>query len=145
MRNIFKTIVFLFVGVFVFRYWAMHRNKPEAANPADAAPLAKVSPYGFTPISLAGLPTDKVCVIAPQYCSSEEGRRADEITQQLTSEGIPCIRVSNVSLTFDHQPSQAELDRSKAIMTGRVPIIVINGWARNSPETSDVVSEFRSR
>jgi hypothetical protein len=144
MKNILIVIVALFLGVLVLRYRSLHRNDAPGAAAGGAA-LPQASPNGFTPIVLTGLPNDKVVVIAPAYCSSEEGQRADQLTAQLTSEGIPCIRAPSVNLSFDHVPSSAEMAQCDQIMKGRIPIIYINGRAKNSPELSDIIAEFRSR
>jgi hypothetical protein len=144
MKNILTTLVVLVVGLLALRYWNLHRRDAGATAAGAPAP-ARTNARGFTPIPLAGLPADKVVVIAPAYCSSEEGRRADEITQELAAAGIPCVRSSSVSVTFDHQPSPDELAASDRVLRGRIPIIYIAGRAKNSPETADVIAEFRSR
>lgn len=150
LKNILVVLIALFLGLLVLRYRSMHRDtggaSPGGAQAtAGGAPLPRPSPYGFTPIRLVGLPSDKVVVIAPAYCSSAEGQRADELTAQLTAEGIPCVRAPSVSLSFDSEPSPEELAQSQQIMKGPFPIIFVNGRAKDSPELSDIISEFRNR
>jgi hypothetical protein len=143
MKPLFKAILILCAGLLALKFWSSYRSGAGGLQGGSAQ--VGLSPNGFASIPLEGLPSDRVCIIAPQYCSSDVGRRADEITQQLESEGIPCVRVSDVKITFDQEPSKAEVARWDGIMSGRAPIIFIRGRAKNSPETSDVVAEFRNR
>ncbi len=139
-------IVIIVFGVFVLWGKYHHSATHEGSPPAPIAePAVQVSPYGFAPLPKPFVgPTDRLVILAPPQCPSEQGRRADELVRQLTTDGIPCSRAGGANITADREATKDELDRLNSVMLGELPIVFINGHAKNNPDVADVEGEYRS-
>jgi hypothetical protein len=105
----------------------------------------QVSSYGFAPLPEPFVgPTDRLVILAPPNCPSEQGRRADELVNQLTADGIPCSRAAGANIRADRDATKDELDRLNSVMLGELPLVFINGRAKNNPDLADVEGEYRS-
>jgi hypothetical protein len=151
MEKILKTIVIVVVAFLVLRFFTAHRKAAAVASPvagagASAATEVRASANGFVslPAPFTG-PADRLLVLAPPNCPSEEGRRADELVRQLNLDGFPCSRSGNASVASGREPTEAEMSRLNTIMLGPLPIVFINGRARNNPSISEIESEYGDR
>lgn len=114
------------------------------AGAAGPPQIEQASANGFVPLQPpSNAPTGKVLVVAPLNCPSAEAQRADALVQGLASDGIPCEKIADASFSFDHKPRPAEAERLDSIMKGRLPIVFVNGRARNDPELADIEAEYR--
>jgi hypothetical protein len=89
-------------------------------------------------------PPDRLLILAPPYCPSAEGQRADELVRLLNADGIPCRRSGNAPVSAEREPTKEEFDRMDRILRGEAPVVFINGRAKNNPDIADVEGEYRS-
>ncbi|HVT35217.1 MAG TPA: hypothetical protein VHE37_06525, partial [Nevskiaceae bacterium] len=63
---------------------------------------------------------------------------------QLTARGIANVRTASYSLAaFQPSPKMdAALKKLNVVMTGEIPIALVNGMGKANPTLEDVVSEF---
>ena len=142
MEKLLKIIVVVIVAFLVLKFLSAHR-KVEAVASASAAAQMQPSANGFVPLPAPfTAPTDRLLILAPPHCPSQEGRRADELVRQLNQDGIPCTRSGDVSIASGREPTDDETKRLNAIMMGTMPIVFINGRARNNPSLNEIKSEY---
>jgi len=119
-------------------YWNEYR---------EARALAAVtSPNGFLPVPMpADTPRNTVLIFAPLNCPRENAQRARELAKKLTELGIQNIQTSHYpSISF--QPTEekiAELKRLNIVMTGEIPIALVNGMGKSNPSLNELVSEYQ--
>ena len=140
-----KLLLVACMAVGVYHYVQTHHKAP-AAQAATPNPAPDVSAQGFVALPpLQGAQPNKVMIIAPENCPKEAGQRAGFLEQALASEGIPASRTASVQFGLpmdgDTAGIKASLDK---VMMGELPIVVINGRAKNNPQMSEIEAEFRS-
>ena len=144
MESLLKTIAFIVVAFLAVRFISAHRRAQPVAG-ASAAAVAQASANGFVPLPAPfTAPPDRLLILAPPNCPSAEGQRADALVRGLNRDGIPCVRSGHVSVTPTRMPTEDEVARIDAIMTGSLPIVFVNGRARNNPSIAEIEAEYRS-
>jgi len=98
---------------------------------------------GFVEIApSADAPSNTVVILAPQNCTSAQAKRADLMVEQLRKMGIPVTRLDHYSVQNASLP-QPMIWRTNAVLTGKVPIVVVNGMAKANPRVSEVAAEYQ--
>ena len=107
---------------------------------------ALMSPNGFLPVPMPqGALHNTVLVFAPLNCPREGAQRANTLAQKLTDLGIPNVKTDHyASQAFESDPEiEAGFKRLNAVMTGEIPIVLINGMGKANPTAEEVAGEFR--
>lgn len=100
---------------------------------------------GFIPVLMpAGAEPDRVLILAPINCPSEDAQRADELAAQLTRMGIPNTRSSSYSLAVDNptREQKERMDRAVVVMNSEIPAVFVNGMAKANPTAEEVAAEY---
>lgn len=138
--RILKYAVLVCVVVLSYHYWRKHHP-----SDADAAMVVQdiVSKNGFVELAPGNnAPLGVVLIVAPPFCSRDEARRADEVQEFLTNEGIPSQRTEALGFTFQ---GAVDEDMLNTIMTGKMPVVFVNGRAKNDPNVAEIVAEYYAR
>ncbi|PTU30083.1 hypothetical protein [Stenotrophobium rhamnosiphilum] len=120
------------------RWWTEYRE--------ERALAAVTSPNGFLPVPMpADTPQNTVLIFAPLNCPREHAQRARELAKKLTELGIQNIQTSHYpSVAF--QPTEEKLasfKRLNVVMTGEIPIALVNGMGKANPSLDELVSEYK--
>lgn len=113
----------------------------------EKALRALTSAAGFVPVPMPeGAARNTVIVFAPINCPREGAQRAREMAQKLNDRGIANVMSDHYGAqAFEPNPEVlAAYERLNAVMTGEIPIVLINGMGKANPTIEDVVAEFRS-
>lgn len=100
---------------------------------------------GFLPVPMpAGTERDTVLIFAPVNCPKEAAQRAALLAEKLTNAGIPNLRTSVYpAQAFEPTPeNHAAYKRLNVVMTGEIPIALINGMGKANPSADEVVSVY---
>jgi hypothetical protein len=57
--------------------------------------------------------------------------------------GIPVRRSNHYSATINNRDQVPLLTRTNAVLTGEVPIVIVNGMAKANPTVDEVAAELR--
>ncbi len=121
-----------------FHWWSASREEKALA--------AVMSPNGFLPVPMPeGTPPNTVLVFAPLNCPHEGAQRAEALSRKLTELGIRNVRTSVYPATT-FTPSEEkirEFKRLDKVMTGEVPIALVNGMGKANPSLDELVSEYK--
>lgn len=116
--------------------WHQHRHSVVTDSSGD-------DHHGFVAIApSADAPTDRVVILAPRNCPSAQAKRADVMAEQLGQLGIPTTRLDHYSV-HNLPLSEPLMSRTKSVLGGRIPIVIINGMAKTDPKVSEVAAEYR--
>lgn len=128
-------MVFLMAG---YKWWTRHHveglantNAPEALP--DSGFVRMPQPVGTS--------TGEVLIFAPLHCSSDAAARAEALSQELASKGIPHVRLNTARFDME-RPDQQMMKRLKQVMEGTVPIVFVHGRAKANPTLDEVVAEY---
>jgi hypothetical protein len=142
VEKILKIVVVVIVAFLVLKFLSAHGKAGAVASAAAAAQMQS-SANGFAPLPAPFIgPADRLLILAPPHCPSQEGHRADELVRQFNQDGIPCIRSGNASIASAREPTDDETSRLNSIMMGPLPIVFINGRVRNNPSIGEIKSEY---
>ena len=85
-----------------------------------------------------------VLVFAPINCTREAAQRARALAQELTQLGIPNVQTSSyAAASFEPTPEAlASYQRLHKVMTGEIPIALVNGMGKANPSVADVAAEY---
>jgi hypothetical protein len=106
---------------------------------------AMMSPSGFLPVPMPPeAETNTVLLFTPLNCPREATQRAIALSDELTRLGIRNLRTSRYPATsFVPSPETlASFKRLNKVMTGEIPIALINGMGKANPSVADVVAEY---
>ena len=132
--NLIKLLLLVAIAGGGYHYWKQHRVERDLA--------AMTSEGGFVSIPMPdGMSPHGVVVFAPQDCPSDAAQRAYALISDLGSRGVPVSRADAAS--FDNLPDAATAERIRAVMSGEVPIVFVNGKAKPNPSLEEVVTEYR--
>lgn len=123
----------------VYDFWQKHQT---AAFLEKA--MQTVSKNGFVevPQPSEGDPSE-VMIFAAVNCPSDAAKRADELSRQLSTRGIPNFRLDNVNFETTEQGNKDFAVLSK-IMMGTAPVVFVGGKAKANPTLDEVVNEYRN-
>ncbi|MES2490097.1 MAG: hypothetical protein V4607_09915 [Pseudomonadota bacterium] len=119
-------------------WWSEHREEKALA--------AVTSPNGFLPVPMpADTPRNTVLIFAPINCPREGAQRASELAKKLSELGIENIRTSHyAAASFENtEENLASYKRLNVVMTGEIPIALINGMGKANPSLDELVSEYQ--
>ena len=107
---------------------------------------AMTSPDGFLPVPMPSqAKRNEILIFAPENCPREGAQRAEALHQGLTELGLRNVRTSRYA-SQALEPSaeaRAAYERLNAVMTGEVPIVLVNGMGKANPTLEEVVAEYR--
>ncbi len=131
----------LIVGMLgtAYHYW----KKPPQSIPVHATAARNSSDSGFVTLPVNDAPANTVIVVAAENCPREDSQRAERLTADLKSRGIPVMRSHNIGFTLN-SPDSAIPERINSVMNGQLPIVFINGRAKPNPSLEEVIAEFKS-
>jgi hypothetical protein len=142
--RLLTNILLVCAALVAFGLWSRQQRRVVAER---AAWEAATSPNanGFVPMpAWNDPPAGKVWIVAALNCPRPAGLRADGLVSRLAEDGIVAVRVAQVSFSFDQMPTQAEKDRISKVMNGELPVVFVNGRAKNNPQASEIVAELRA-
>lgn len=122
---------------FAYHLWGEYRE--------NSAMKAVMSPNGFLPVPMPpNTEPGTVLVFAPLNCPREAAQRARALSQELTQLGIRNVQTSHYpAMSFEPNPETlASFKRLNKVMTGEIPIALINGMGKANPSVADVVAEY---
>ena len=88
-----------------------------------------------------GQDADTVYVVAAVNCGRESARLADQLAKELAAQGVPVVRVDNISFRQDRE-TVAAMHRLELVMKAPVPLVFIHGRVASTPELSHVIHEY---
>jgi len=93
----------------------------------------------------AGAVPNTVIVFAPINCPREGAQRARAMVKKLNDLGIANVLADHYGAqVFEPNPeTEAAFKRLNVVMTGEIPIVLINGMGKANPTADEVVAEFR--
>ncbi|TDU32444.1 hypothetical protein DFR24_1841 [Panacagrimonas perspica] len=112
----------------------------------EKAMQALATPGGFLPVPMPdGTPANTVLVFAPLNCPREGAQRAKALAQSLADRGIPVVKTDHYAAqAFEPNPeTEAAFKRLNVVMTGEIPIVLVNGMGKANPSADEVGAEFR--
>ncbi|MDE1462498.1 hypothetical protein [Spartinivicinus poritis] len=125
----FKIIVLiLFLGG-IYHYWDSYRDEPDRYNSNAFIPV--VMPNETIP--------NHVMILAPLNCPEEEGRRAQELSEQLTQLGIPNKIIDSVSF---RSTQEQKIKQTVKLLNSKVPVVLFNELGQSNPSTDMVVATY---
>jgi hypothetical protein len=134
--NFFKLLMVIALAGAGYKYWSDKNQIVQIA--------AVTSPRGFVQLpALDNAPRNTILVFAAENCPHEDAARADALAAQLSRNGLPVARRQHAS--FPSVGSEAgALERINAVMTGKLPIVFVNGAAKANPTQEEVIAEYRA-
>ena len=100
---------------------------------------------GFIPVPMPdGAKPDTVLVFAPANCPREGAQRARALVRNLTEHRVASVLTDHYAAqTFQPSPeANASFKRLNAVMTGDLPIVLVNGMGKANPTLEEVLSEL---
>jgi len=135
--RLLKLAVLVCAVAVAYHYWRKH-HPPDAD--AYAAVPSSANKNGFVELAPNNnAPLGLVLIVAPPDCPSDEARRADELQELLAAEGIPSRRTETLGFAFE---GTEDVDQFNLIMTGKMPVVFVNGRAKNDPRVAEIVAEY---
>ncbi len=119
--------------------WHIHERSVVARELSEAA-----DSNGFVPVVTSqGATSDAVIILAALNCPSAQAKRADALAAQLTRMGIPNRRMNHYSISRITREQMPLLRQTSAVLTGEIPIVIVNDRAEANPTVDAVVAEYR--
>jgi len=120
------------------RVWQSHER-----DVIDRVLAAAADSNGFVSIAMPdGAPQDTVLIFAALNGPSAQARRADDMAEKLQKMGIPIQRSNNFSISRVSAEQMPLLTRTNVVMGGPIPIVLVNGKAKNDPTVDEVALEY---
>ena len=136
--NIFRLLILVgLVGASV-AFWHKHSD--------GKALKAMATANGFLPVPMPdGAARNTVLVFAPLNCPREGAQRAKALVQKLNDLGIANVMTDHYGAqVFEpNAETEAAYKRLNAVMSGEIPIVLVNGVGKANPTVDEVVSEVR--
>ena len=99
---------------------------------------------GFVPVIMPdGAPPDTVLILAALNCPSAQAQRANAMAKQLSEMGIPAQRTNHYSAANLTQDQMSLMAHTNAVLSGEIPIVLLNGVAKANPSVDEVAAEYR--
>ncbi len=136
--NRFRLLLMVGVAVCGMQYWHQHA-------PASVLPVADANGFVHMP-PVEGQKPDMVYVFAGRHYSLPAARRALQLAQDLSDEGIPVERTSSVRFVPVGLVAlnDSGVSRLNHIMSASAPIVFVHGKAEDAPTLEQVEAEFRT-
>jgi len=132
-------LIAIVVGGGGVHLWHIHER-----SVVDRQLLAAADTNGFVSVvTPADIKPDTVLILAALNCPSAQAKRADAMAAQLTQMGIPIRRSNSYSVATVTREQMPMLMRTNAVMTGEIPIVLVNGMAKANPTVDEVAAEYR--
>jgi len=138
MNFVAKMLIGLVLAGGAVRVWHTHER-----DVIDRELAAAADSNGFVPIAMPdGAPQDKVLIFAALNCPSAQARRAEDMAAKLQKMGIPIQRSNNFSISRVSAEQMPLLTHTNEVMGGPIPIVLVNGMAKNNPTADEVALEY---
>jgi hypothetical protein len=99
---------------------------------------------GFVPVQTpAGTAPNAVLILAALNCPSAAAKRADTMAKQLSDMHIPNNRANSYSLAITSREQVPLLQQTSMVLSGEIPVVIVNGRAKANPTVDEVTSEYR--
>lgn len=143
LRLIVKVLLSTIVGLTVFTvYLKVRQTSQVQPGTKSAAPADQLSPNGFFLLNPAEASNQRVVIMTPQNCPSQQAAHARALAAALQEAGVPTEMRSDFSASFT---DEAEAERvNRHMSTAEVPIVIVRGWAKGSPTLDQVIAEYKS-
>jgi hypothetical protein len=114
-----------------------------ARSVMDRELLALADSNGFVSVATPnGATPNTVLILAALNCPSAQAKRADAMATQLSQMGIPTQRANNYSVANVTREQMPMLMRTNAVLSGEIPVVIINGMAKANPTVDEVAAEY---
>lgn len=135
-QGLYKLIVFVFSLSMIYYVFSngSGRDKGENYSIKNSKNFVRL-PY------FLNYRQDVIYVFTHKKYSQETNSRTMRLVARLNHNDLPVIWVKNMDFFASH----ADNESVARIMDGLQPIIFINGYVKNSPFYSEIVSEYRLR
>ncbi len=121
--------------------YTYYKKQQEAKVAAQGSEAASGSTFVALPPAEGHVP-DTVVVLAPENCTRDEARRAEQLTRDLSSQGVRVVKTNNIGFA-NLQPGQVQ--QVNAVMSGPIPIVFVRGKAKANPTLDEVIAQYRDR
>lgn len=133
--NILKLLLIAGIAGGGWHYWSKQQ--------ATQAQAAATSPSGFVSLPLQGNPNPvQVLIVAPENCSADAARHADDLEIDLRRAGISVRRTHQVNFEFSGGGADT-MQRIQQVMNSGPPVVFIGNRAKGSPTLAEVLAEYR--
>jgi hypothetical protein len=135
--NLFRLLIIVAIVFAGVHFWNGYQERKTIAS--------LTSSNGFIPVPM---PTDTthntVLVFAPDNCPKEGAQRAIAMVKRLNELGITTIKTSRYAAqAFEPNPeTEAGFKRLNSVMTGEIPVVLVNGMGKANPTVDEVVAEY---
>jgi hypothetical protein len=132
-------LIIVLAGAGIVHLWHVHER-----SVIDRELLAAGDSNGFVAVvTTADTPADTAVILAPVNCPSMQAKRADAMAVRLTQMGIAISRRNEYHAAIHSRDQMPLLTRMNQVMSGEVPIVIINGMAKANPTVDEVAAEAR--
>jgi hypothetical protein len=119
--------------------WKMHER-----SVVERRLLPMEDTNGFVPVQTpAGTAPNAVLILAALNCPSAAAKRADTMAKQLSDMHIPNNRANSYSLAITSREQVPLLQQTSMVLSGEIPVVIVNGRAKANPTVDEVTSEYR--
>jgi len=133
------TVIAVLVFVAIAVSGKMKRQKQIEAIARDAPNWSEA---GFYLLQRDVPKNQKVWVMAPPNCPSQEAQQARLLCAAIQVAGVPCEISSQLQLNPD---SPEEAERLKKFMDQVAnPLVVVRGWGKGNPTVKEVIAQYRA-
>src|SRR3954466_15851853 len=128
--KILKALFAVVLAIVALTIFGKVRQKMAANSPEKSTASAKdpgLSAAGFFLLPREEGKNQRVTIMSPPNCPSEEAQRAQALASSLHSAGIPCELKQEIGFDF-HDPADVErVNRYMANIAN--PLVLVRGWA----------------
>lgn len=137
MPRFLRVIIIVALFGFGYHWWGQRSERLAITRAMDQ--------NGFLPVPMpAGAERDTVLIFAPVNCPKEAAQRAAALAEKLTNAGVPNLRTSvyPAQAFAPTEENHAAYKRLNVVMTGEIPIALVNGMGKANPSADEVVSVY---
>ena len=143
LKMLLKLAVFAVVAVAAFTIIGKVRQRAGATGSAATTQADdKLSGAGFFLLSRDDAKNQKVVIMSPPNCPSDEAQRARALGDSLARAGIPHEMKSEIGFSFDNPDDVARVNKYMNNIAN--PLVLVRGWARGNPTADQVIAQYRS-
>lgn len=119
--------------------WHVHERSVAARELSELA-----DSNGFVPVlTTQGSSSGTVIILAALNCPSAQAQRADALAARLSRMGIPNRRMNHYAISRITREQMPLIRQTNAVLTGEIPIVIVNDRAEANPTVDEVVAEYR--
>ena len=137
MNTLKMVIALIAVLAMSVHFWREHNDARTVQANTDT--------HGFIAVPMPpGVAPGMVLIFAPENCPKEGAQKARSIAEQLTQRGVSNQLTSHYpGLVYEPSPEMdAAVKRLNIVMTGEIPVVLVNGRGKANPSLEEVVAEL---